>query len=79
MIHATLLLFQEESCESVLLVVVSNAFNSLDCQVALLSVKDLCLSLVKVLANTYRGHAELFVNGQTVYSCEGNTQGIRCR
>ena len=30
---------------------------------------------MKVLVNTYRGHVELFVNGQTVYSREGTTQG----
>ena len=78
-IHATRLLFQEESCEGVLLVHASKAFNSLNHQVALLNVQALCPSLAKVLANTHRGHAELFVNGQTVYSCEGNTQGIRCR
>ena len=52
-IHATRMLFQDESCEGVLLVDAANAFNS---------------SLATVLAKTYRGHAALFVNGETVYS-----------
>ena len=56
-IHATRLLFQE-SCEGVLLVDASNAFNSLNRQVALLNVQALCPSLAKVLANTYRDHAD---------------------
>ena len=72
------MLFQDENCEGVLLVDAPNALNSLNRQVALLNIKILCRSLATVLANTYRGHAALFVNGETVYSQEGVTQEDPC-
>ena len=74
-VHATRLLLSDNECEGVLLVDASNAFNSLNRQVALRNVAMLCPSLATVLFNTYGGHSQLFVDGETIYSCEGTTQG----
>jgi len=32
-------------------------------------------SLATILTNTYRKHPELFIDGETLFSCEGTTQG----
>ena len=74
-VHATRMFFSSEECEGVLLVDASNAFNSLNRKVALHNVAILCPSLATVLSNTYGGQPELFVDGETIYSREGTTQG----
>ena len=53
-IHAMRSLFADENTESVLLVYASNAFNSLNRQVALCNISILCPSLAVILINTYR-------------------------
>ena len=53
----------------------SNAFNSLNRQVALHNIQRICPSLSTILINTYRAPAELFVDGDTILSQEGTTQG----
>ena len=74
-VHAMNLAFKDENCEAVLLVDASNAFNSLNRQVALRNIRALCPSIATALINTYRRDAELFVDGSTLYSQEGTTQG----
>ncbi len=74
-VHATRLLFSDDACEGALLVDASNAFNSLNRKVALKNIAVLCPSLSTVLTNTYRGNSHLFVDGETILSCEGTTQG----
>ena len=74
-IHATRMMFEDDSCEGVLLIDASNAFNRLNRRVALSNVKTVCPSLATVLTNTYRGHAALFVGSEKIYSQEGITQG----
>ena len=69
------MLFSDEECEGVLLIDASNAFNSLNNKVTLHNIAILCPSLATVLSNTYRGHSKLFVNGETINSREGTTQG----
>ena len=70
-------IFQNESSEAVLLVDASNAFNNLNRQVALRNIQHLCPTLSTILTNTYQCRADpkLFIDGQTLYSCEGTTQG----
>ena len=58
-----------------ILVYASNAFNSLNRQVALRNVQQLCPSLSKVLINTYREDIKLFIDGEVLLSREGTTQG----
>ena len=67
--------FNDNECEAVLLVDASNAFNSLNRQVALRNIRVICPSVATALINTYRRDAELFVDGSTLYSQEGTTQG----
>ena len=59
----------------VLLVDACNAFNQLNRRVALYNVSLLCPPLAANLVNTYRANAMLFVDGATLFSCEGTTQG----
>ena len=67
--------FQSECTEAVLLVDASNAFNSLNRDAALHNIRHVCPSLSTVLINIYRNATELFVDGSTLFSEEGTTQG----
>ena len=69
------LLFFRQDTEAVLLVYVSNAFNSLNRQVALRNIQHLCPSLANILINSYTEPTELFVDGQVLWSEEGTTHG----
>jgi hypothetical protein len=57
------------------LVDATNAFNSLNRQVALWNVLHLCPSIAPAIVNTYRANPQLFVDGEVIYSREGTTQG----
>ena len=66
--------------EGILLVDASNAFNNLNRQVALHNIQAICPSLATILINTYRildiePDSSLFIDGETIYSCEVTTQG----
>ena len=52
-----------------------NAFNNLNRQLALANIFTLCPVFSRVLINTYRSDAKLFVGGETILSQEGTTQG----
>ena len=68
-------LFESPDTEAAILVDASNAFNSLNRQAALRNIQHLCPSLSKVLTNTYREDVQLFIDGETLLSQEGTTQG----
>ena len=68
-------IFASEDTEAILLVNASNAFNSLNRQVALRNARYLCHSLANFLINTYREPSQLLVDGQVLWSEEGTTQG----
>ena len=74
-IHSVHREFHTEGVEAVLLVDASNAFNSLNREAALHNIRHICAPLAKVLINIYREPTELFVDGQTLLSQEGTTQG----
>lgn len=74
-VHAMRLALGKDDSEAALLVDASNAFNSLNRQAALGNVRVLCPAFATILINTYRRNAELFVDGKTLYSQEGTTQG----
>ena len=76
-VHAMRHVFQDTNTEAVLLVDATNAFNSLNRQVALQNVLHLCPSIAPAIVNTYtyRADAQLFVDGEVIYSSEGTTQG----
>ena len=74
-IHAIRQLFQSNENEAAILVDASNAFNSLNRQNALRNIQHLCPSLATVLINTYREDVPLHIDGETLLSEEGTTQG----
>ena len=74
-VHAMRQLFNDNDSQAVLLVDATNAFNTLNCQAALLNIHSLCPPLAKILTNTYRSDVQLYIDGETLYSCEGTTQG----
>ena len=69
-VHAVRQMF--ESAEAVILV---DAFNSLNRENALRNIQHLCPSLSTVLINTYHEDVHLFIDGETLMSEEGTTQG----
>lgn len=74
-IHSVQREYHSEDADAVLLVDASNAFNSLNREAALHNVQYICPSLATALINTYRAPTELFVDGITLASEEGTTQG----
>ena len=74
-VHSMRSIFSESDTEAVLLVDASNAFNSLNRQVALRNARHLCPPLANILINIYRDSSGLFVDGEVLYSEEGTTQG----
>ena len=68
-------MFESPDAEAVILVDASNAFNSLSRENALRIIQHLCPSLSTVLINTYREDVHLFIDGETLMSEEGTTQG----
>ena len=74
-VHATQDIFQNDATEAIILVDASNAFNALNRQTALHNIQKLCPTLATVLINTYRSPTDLYVDGDTLLSQEGTTQG----
>ena len=74
-VHAVHQIFNDPDSQAVLLVDVTNAFNCLNRKAALLNIHSLCPSLATVLTNTYRSDVQLHIDGETLYSQEGTTQG----
>ena len=73
-IHVMSKLFKVESTEATLLIDANNAFNSLNREAALRNIHSLCPSLATIAINTYRENAQLFIDGETIWSREGTTQ-----
>ena len=75
-IHTMRDFYCDNRLEVALLVVSSNAFNSVNCQAALHNISILCPALSIILHNTYGAPTHLFVTGQgEISSREGTTQG----
>ena len=74
-VHAVQTAFESDENEAVLLVDASNVFNSPNRQVTLHNIRRLCPLLATTLINTYRAPIELFVDGDSILSQEGTTQG----
>ena len=73
--HAMRKISDDPDIEVVLLVDASNAFNTLNRNVALLNIQRKCPPLAKVLINTYRHNPLLYIDGEVLFSQEGTTQG----
>ena len=74
-VHAVRTAFEKDDCEAVLLIDATNAFNTINHQVALQNIRRLCPPLAPILINTYRAPTELYVDGEVLLSQEGTTQG----
>ena len=74
-IHALRASFQQEETEAVLLVDATNAFNALNHESALHNIRYLCPALVTIIINIYCDSSDLYVDGHTLLSKEGTTQG----
>ena len=73
-IHAMRRIHESQDTEAVILADASNAFNSLNREVALRNISRLCPSLSNALINTYCEGIPLYIDGETIFSQEG-TQG----
>ena len=74
-VHSMHRVFQSSISEGVILVDACNAFNSLNRETALRNIQHLSPPLAKILINTYRDNIQLFIDGDTLLSQEGTTQG----
>ena len=74
-VRAVRTLFQDESTDAAIFVDASNAFNRLNRQVALRNFPSICPALATVVTNLYREDSNLFIDGETLLSREGVTQG----
>ena len=74
-IHALNKIYEEEETEAILIVDPSNAFNRLNRKATLSNAMNLCPAISTILVNTYRSDPCLFIDGETIMSKEGTTQG----
>jgi len=74
-VHTVRSTFDSDGTGVVLLVDVSNAFNSLNRKTALHNIRSLCPTLSTILVNTYCSNPECFVNVNVLHSSKGTTQG----
>ena len=74
-IHTLTNIFERDDCEAILFVDASNAFNSINRQVALHNVQKIFPLLAPMIINTYRIPSSLFIDGDFIMSKEGVTQG----
>jgi len=74
-IHAMHSLFQSSDTQAVLLADASNAFNSLNRRVSLHNLHFTCPPLAVTISNVYREASSLFIDGYSLLSEEGTTQG----
>ena len=74
-VHVMREIFDNPTTQGILLVDAASAINNLNRQVAPQNIHLRCTSLAMVLINTYHMKADLFINGETIPSEEGTTQG----
>ena len=80
-VHSMRRVYEEEESQGMLLIDASNAFNSLNREVAINNIKVLCPTFHQFLKNCYQCPTKLFISGQNthgkryIYSKEGATQG----
>ena len=74
-VHAVRDCFDEDGTEATLLVDASNAFNSINQNVALHNISYICPAIYTIVINTYRDPTDLFIDGEALLSQEGTPQG----
>ena len=73
--HSLKCCYEDTRTQGLLLVDASNAFNNLNRTTTLCNAHSICPILAPILTNTYRTQSNLFVNGTSILSQEGTTQG----
>ena len=71
-VHAMRAIYCDSATEAVLLVNASNAFNCLNRQVSLHNLQILFPPFATILINTYRRNIPRFIDGQHIFSSEGD-------
>ena len=75
-IHSMKVVFDNEATDAILLIDASNAFNSMNRNVAMHNIRVTCPVISTYVINTYRHSSRLFVSGgEEIASREGTTQG----
>ena len=75
-IHAMKAIYEDKTCEAVLLLDASNAFNSINRNVFLHNVAIICPAIGVYVKNCYSLHSGQFIiGGKEIRSCEGTTEG----
>ena len=73
--HSMRCLYNDTNAEAILMIDGTNAFNSLNRETALMNIQVLCPPVAPFLVNTYQCEVPLYVDGETLLSKEGTTQG----
>ena len=68
-------MFEQKSCEGLLLVYAKNAFNELNIKAVLVNIHSICPSFAEITTNFYRSPSNLHISGEIMESREGTTQG----
>ena len=68
-------IYENDDTEAMLLVDASNAFNQLNREVTLINSRVVSPALTPSIINTYRNPSTLYVDGESILSLEGTTQG----
>ena len=74
-VHVVQDVFQHDETEAALLLDATNAFNTLNRATALHNIRFICPSLSTILVNIYKAPTQLFIDGESLLSQEGTTQG----
>ena len=74
-VHVVQDVFQHDETEAALLLDATNAFNTLNRVTALHTIRFICPSLSTILGNIYKAPTQLFIDGKSLLSQEGITQG----
>ena len=76
-IHSMRCMFEDDRTDAVILVDARNAFNSLNCQAALHSIRAMCPQIATILVNTYRRPPRFIILGASdIYSLEVQSKVI---
>ena len=67
-VHALRSIYNSTETDAILTVDATNAFNSLNREVALRNVMQVCPPLATALINTYRSNIDLYINGEIISS-----------
>ena len=73
--HTLTNVLNNDDCEAILFIDASNAFNSINCQVTMQNIQRIFPLLAPIIINIYRMPSNLFIEGESIMSCEGVTQG----